>query len=59
MNATFYRIAADLSGVVLTKPEIEVSQAVVSAQIIDYKAENEVKVEMPSEKKKKSKCEIF
>ena len=32
----FYRVAADLAGVVLTKPELEVTSKVVRAEIIDH-----------------------
>mmetsp|Transcript_26820 Transcript_26820/g.37032 ORF Transcript_26820/g.37032 Transcript_26820/m.37032 type:complete len:227 (-) Transcript_26820:96-776(-) len=32
----FFRIAADLAGVALSKPEIEVATTVVKAQIVDY-----------------------
>ncbi len=36
VNACFYRIAADLAGVVLTKPEIEVAERVVRAEIVNH-----------------------
>eukprot|EP00640_Fibrocapsa_japonica_P000216 CAMPEP_0113944864 /NCGR_PEP_ID=MMETSP1339-20121228/37398_1 /TAXON_ID=94617 /ORGANISM="Fibrocapsa japonica" /LENGTH=237 /DNA_ID=CAMNT_0000950205 /DNA_START=97 /DNA_END=810 /DNA_ORIENTATION=+ /assembly_acc=CAM_ASM_000762 len=36
VNACFYRIAAALAGVVLTKPELEVATKVVPAQIINH-----------------------
>jgi hypothetical protein len=36
--ATFYRVAADLAGVVLTKPELQVASKVVVAEIIDHPA---------------------
>ena len=32
----FYRVAADLAGVVLTKPELEVASKVVRAEIINH-----------------------
>ena len=31
-----YRVAADLAGVVLTKPEIEVASKVVKAEIVNH-----------------------
>jgi len=36
VSACFYRIAADLAGVVLTKPELEVATKVVRAEIVDH-----------------------
>ena len=36
VNSSFFRVAADLSGVVLTKPEIDVAVQPVHAAIIDY-----------------------
>mmetsp|Transcript_7219 Transcript_7219/g.11437 ORF Transcript_7219/g.11437 Transcript_7219/m.11437 type:complete len:225 (-) Transcript_7219:413-1087(-) len=36
VNTCFYRIAADLAGVVLTKPELEIASKVVQAQIINH-----------------------
>jgi len=42
VNSTFYRVAADLAGVVLSKPEIEVQTRVVEAQIVNH-AQNELK----------------
>lgn len=36
VNATFYRIAADLAGIVLTKSELESSARVVQAQIVNH-----------------------
>lgn len=54
--STFYRIAADLAGVVLTKPEIEVASKVVKAEIIDH-PNDEVKGPVSSGSKS-SKCTI-
>ena len=34
--ACFYRVAADLAGVVLTKPELEVASKVVKAEIVNH-----------------------
>jgi Ras-related protein Rab-28 len=36
VSQCFYRVAADLAGVVLTKPEIEVASKVVRAEIIQH-----------------------
>ena len=57
---TFYRIAADLSGVVLTSEQIEVSQKVVKAEVVNY-ANNEPKEPAPAKKAppKKKTCCLF
>ena len=39
--AAFYRVAADLAGVVLTKPEVEVASSVVKAQIVNHPTRND------------------
>ena len=36
VSQCFYRVAADLAGVVLTKPELEVASKVVKAEIINH-----------------------
>lgn len=36
VNSTFYRIAADLAGIVLTKSELESNTKVVRAEIINH-----------------------
>lgn len=36
VSQCFYRVAADLAGVVLTKPEIEVASKVVRAEIVNH-----------------------
>ena len=36
VSQCFHRVAADLAGVVLTKPEIEVASKVVRAEIINH-----------------------
>eukprot|EP00744_Colponema_vietnamica_P007004 GILI01010118.1.p1 GENE.GILI01010118.1~~GILI01010118.1.p1 ORF type:complete len:231 (+),score=49.80 GILI01010118.1:83-775(+) len=36
VNASFHRIAADLAGVMLSKPEIEVTQRVVRAELVNH-----------------------
>jgi len=40
VSQCFYRIAADLAGVVLTKPEIEVASKIVKAQIVNHPQDN-------------------
>eukprot|EP00002_Diphylleia_rotans_P004340 TRINITY_DN1316_c0_g1_i1.p1 TRINITY_DN1316_c0_g1~~TRINITY_DN1316_c0_g1_i1.p1 ORF type:complete len:230 (+),score=59.89 TRINITY_DN1316_c0_g1_i1:57-746(+) len=49
VNSTFFRIAADLAGVILTKPEVEVAAKVVQAEIVNHPAPGNV--ETPAEKK--------
>ena len=36
VSQCFYRVAADLAGVVLTKPELEVASKVVRAEIVNH-----------------------
>ena len=64
---SFYRIAADLSGVVLTSNDIESSQKVIKAEIVTYAGEEKPPIqktipEVVSQDppgKKKRKCVIF
>jgi len=60
VNATFYRIAADLAGVALTKPDLEVAQKVVRAELINHD-QNDPNLPSAEDnmKKKKKKCNIF
>merc|ERR1711865_1135336 len=57
VNSCFYRIAADLAGVVLTKPEIEVSAQVVAAPIIKYQ-QHDPDVKGVNPRKSGGKCAI-
>ncbi|KAL1526585.1 hypothetical protein AB1Y20_015291 [Prymnesium parvum] len=41
VDQCFFRVAADLSGVTLTKPEIEVASKIVTAQIVNHPLEDE------------------
>ena len=50
INRCFHSIAADLAGVVLTKPELEVSSTVMKAEIIDYQ-KHDPEVPPPQHKK--------
>eukprot|EP00743_Colponemidia_sp_Colp-15_P001948 GILK01002120.1.p1 GENE.GILK01002120.1~~GILK01002120.1.p1 ORF type:complete len:245 (+),score=40.48 GILK01002120.1:36-737(+) len=36
VNSTFYRVAADLAGVSLSKPDLEVAQKVVKAELVNH-----------------------
>mmetsp|Transcript_34829 Transcript_34829/g.81661 ORF Transcript_34829/g.81661 Transcript_34829/m.81661 type:complete len:226 (-) Transcript_34829:33-710(-) len=36
VSTTFYRVASELSGITLSKPEVEVNAKVVKAEIVDY-----------------------
>jgi len=61
VNTAFYRVAADLAGVVLTKPEIEVQTKVVEAQIVNHDQNNLQPVKGPSSSQnppKSSGCTI-
>lgn len=46
VNQCFFRIASDLSGVVLTKPELEAQLKPVSAEVVDY-PQNEIAAQIP------------
>ena len=54
--STFYRIAADLAGVVLSKPEIEVVGKVVKAEIVNHP--NKVDESELNQVKSSKKCLI-
>ena len=52
VNAALYRIAADLAGVVLTRPEIEVASKAVKAEIVDHERNDlGAPAAIPSQKK--------
>ena len=40
VSSSFYRVAADLAGVVLTKPELEVASQVVKAELINHQKDD-------------------
>lgn len=60
VHASFFRIAADLAGVTLTKPEIEVAQVAMKAELINHQQNdpgyNEVNAEDITKPKK---CSIM
>ena len=37
VSSSFYRMAADLAGIVLTRPEFEVASKIVKAEIVNRK----------------------
>ena len=43
VSSCFYRVAADLAGVVLTKPEMEVAAKVVRAEIVNHPQDDQSK----------------
>lgn len=57
--ATFYRIAADLAGVILTKPDIEVASKVVTAHIVHHPQDAVVASGEEHANKSSSKCNIM
>jgi len=60
ISATFYRIAADLAGVVLTKPEIEVATKAVKAEIVNHpNVAADSMEETEAAKKNKSSCSVM
>jgi len=56
VGSAFFRVAADLAGVVLTKPELETACRVVSAQIVNHQ-QNDPDVKVPN-RSKGSNCTI-
>ena len=56
---TFYRIAADLSGVVLNAEQIEVAQKVVKAEVVNYANHEPKPAAKPPAHNKKKTCSIF
>lgn len=62
VHASFYRIAADLAGVALTKPEIEVAQKPLVAELINHPRNDPVHAEVHAERlgeKKKQCCSVM
>ena len=57
VDESFYKIAADLSGVVLTKPAVQVSRRVVAAEIIDHQKDDPNIKTLPIAQRK-GKCSI-
>ena len=57
VNTTFTKIAADLAGVTLRKPDVEVATKVVHAEIVDHPTHNEGEPEKAAKGKKK--CAIM
>eukprot|EP00929_Paragymnodinium_shiwhaense_P083297 TRINITY_DN44336_c0_g1_i1.p1 TRINITY_DN44336_c0_g1~~TRINITY_DN44336_c0_g1_i1.p1 ORF type:complete len:238 (+),score=51.77 TRINITY_DN44336_c0_g1_i1:51-764(+) len=51
VSSCFYRVAADLAGVVLTKPELDVATKVVKAELVNH-PRHDPDVEVPEAKKK-------
>lgn len=63
VSSCFYKLAADLAGVEVTKPLIEVSQKQVKAEIVQHtqneESEPAAEEKLEQAKKKESKCLIF
>jgi len=57
VKACFHRIAADLAGVVLTRPEFQVAHQVVKAEIVEH-TKDDPNVDAPSVASKQKKCLI-
>lgn len=58
VSSAFYRIAADLAGVVLTKPEIEVASKVITAEIVNHPNSADEAEMQSNPEPKKNKCVI-
>jgi len=57
VRSVFHRVVADLAGVTLTKPDLQISHQVVKAEIIDHEKDDHSLVERES-RKKKSSCTV-
>ena len=57
--ASFYRIVADISGVVLTPPDVNHATKVVTAQVIQHSQDNMGGSTSSDVTKVKSKCSIM
>mmetsp|Transcript_65331 Transcript_65331/g.174057 ORF Transcript_65331/g.174057 Transcript_65331/m.174057 type:complete len:220 (+) Transcript_65331:73-732(+) len=60
VSQCFYRVAADLAGVTLTKPEIEVAAKIVTAQIVNHPTDDEdgAPPDLPSTSGKRGACVV-
>ena len=56
MSLCFQRVAADILGIKLTKPEVEQHQKVIKAEIVQYK--NEASAKPVTKTQKSSLCSI-
>lgn len=51
VSSCFYRMAADLAGIVLTRPELEVASKIVKAEIVNHPQEDPAGSSPPAERK--------
>ena len=58
VSSCFYRLAADLAGVVLTKPELEVASKIVKAEIVNHPQHDHGTEAPPPQERKGGKCLI-
>ncbi|ETW08773.1 hypothetical protein H310_01291 [Aphanomyces invadans] len=57
VNSTFFQLAADLAGVIVTRPEVEVTSPAVKATIINHE-QNDPDVKAPDMRKQSKGCLI-
>lgn len=57
VNACFHRIAADLAGVMLTKPEMQVAETVVQAEIVNHQ-QHDPELPLPKIEKSGGGCSL-
>ena len=50
VSSCFYRMAADLAGIVLTRPELEVASKIVKAEIVNHPQEDPDGAPPPAER---------
>ncbi|EQC38593.1 Ras-like protein Rab-28 [Saprolegnia diclina VS20] len=57
VNSTFFQIAADLAGIIVTRPEVEITTPIVKATIINHD-QNDPDVAAPDMRRPDKKCSI-
>jgi len=58
VSSCFYRLAADLAGVVLTKPELEIASKIVKAEIVNHPQNEQEGALAQGKERKKAACAV-
>ena len=58
VQSCLYRVAADLAGVVLTKSETDVNQAVIGAHIVDHQRHDETETRPAKIRGNEARCTV-
>ena len=56
VSSCFYRLAADLAGVVLTKPELEIASKIVRAEIVNHPQHEQDGASADPRERKRAAC---